>query len=465
MSTDCLQELENALGRAALVRDEDRALYDVDWRGHLHGRSLAVVCPSRVEDVGETIRIARRHRVSIVPQGGNTGLAGGATPDSTGRQLVLCTRRLNRIRGVDLLGNFITVDAGCILQNVQDAAQNHDRLFPLSLAAQGSCTIGGNLATNAGGNAVLRYGNMRELCVGIEAVDAHGRLIGDLKCVRKNNTGYSLRDLLIGSEGTLGIITGAALRLFPRPFAYATALVKCADIDHALQVLGILRAHCADFLSSVEWMSNGSLSNVSKQFPDTRMPPGFDESCLCLIELSGSTPPGLLDDILASALDQAITSGFAADAALASNLAERDAFWALRERLPLAEARCRSLKHDVSLPAGNMSEFVAHLEGYLSSMTLRCAWAGFGHLGDGNLHANVLIPDAMPDALCDRIDEFVYSEVLRLEGSISAEHGIGSRKNDLLHRALDVASLQAMQAVKNALDPHNLFNPGKLLFN
>lgn len=465
MSTDCLQELENALGRDAIVQDEHRAQYDSDWRGRLHGRSLAVICPARVDGVCETVRIARRHGVAIVAQGGNTGLAGGATPDSSGTQLVLCTRRLNRIRSVDLLGDFMTVDAGCILQNVQDVALRHDRLFPLSLAAEGSCTIGGNLATNAGGNAVLRYGNMRELCVGIEAVDANGQLIGELKCVRKNNTGYSLRDLLIGSEGTLAIITGAVLRIFPRPSAHATALVKCDDIACALQLLGVLRAHCADFLSGAEWMSNGSLTNVLTQLPDTKMPPGFNKASLCLIELSGSTPAGVLDDMLAHALERAIESGFATDAVLASNLAERDAFWNLRERLPLAEARCRSLKHDVSLPAAHMNEFVVRLEDYLSSLAAHCTWAGFGHMGDGNLHANVLIPDTLPDAMCERIDEFVYSEVMRLEGSISAEHGIGSQKNVLLRSALDAASLQAMQAVKQALDPHMLFNPGKLIFN
>jgi FAD/FMN-containing dehydrogenase len=465
MSTDCLQELETALGRDAIVRDKNRAQYDSDWRGRLHGRSLAVVCPARIEEVCETVRIAGRHGVAVVPQGGNTGLSGGATPDSSGTQLVLCTRRLNRIRSVDLLGNFMTVDAGCILQNVQDAALRHDRFFPLSLAAQGSCTIGGNLATNAGGNAVLRYGNVRELCVGIEAVDAYGRLVGELKCVRKNNAGYSLRDLLIGSEGTLAIITGAVLRVFPRPFAHATALVKCDDIARALQLLGVLRTRCADFLSGAEWMSNGSLANVLAQFPDTKMPTGFHEASLCLVELSGSTSASVLDDMLAGALAHAIESGVAADAALASNLTERNAFWTLRERLPLAEARCRSLKHDISLPAAHLNEFVTHLEAWLSSLTTPCRWAGFGHLGDGNLHANVLIPDVTPDTICERIDEFVYSEVMRLDGSVSAEHGIGSQKNDLLHRALDAASLKAMQAVKQALDPHGLFNPGKLLFN
>jgi FAD/FMN-containing dehydrogenase len=465
MSNQCLQELEHALGTAAIVSDADRAQYDTDWRGLIHGRSLAVVCPSRVEDVCATVRIARRHRVAIVTQGGNTGLAGGAAPDASGTQLILSTRRLNRIRSVDLTGNFLTVDAGCILQTVQDVAQRHDRLFPLSLAAQGSCTIGGNLATNAGGNAVLRYGNMRELCVGIEAVDAHGNLIGDLKRMRKNNSGYSLRDLLIGSEGTLGVITGAVLRLFPRPTSYATALVKCADIASALRLLDVLRAQCADLASAFEWMSRGAVSHALMQFADTRLPTGFADSCLCLIELSASMRAGLLDDLLGDALAQALEAGIADDAALATNLGERDAFWRLRERLPLAQARGRSLKHDVSLPAECMAEFVARVEAFVSKRTLPCAWAGFGHLGDGNLHANVLIPDTAPADLCDCIHDFIYGEALRLQGSISAEHGIGSQKRDLLQSALNAASIEAMQAVKRALDPDDLFNPGKLFFN
>jgi FAD/FMN-containing dehydrogenase len=439
-----------------------------DWRGRFTGKAAAVLRPGTVEQVAALVRACAEHRVALVPQGGNTGLVLGSVPDASGKQVVLSVARLNAIRQVDPVNRTMTVDAGCILQQVQDAAAAAGCLFPLSLAAEGSCTIGGNLSTNAGGTAVLRYGNTRELCLGLEVVTPQGDIWSGLRGLRKDNTGYDLRDLFIGAEGTLGIITGAVLKLYPQPKASITALAALPSPAHALQLLTLMQDHCGSSLTGFELMSQYCLDLVSRQFPQLPKPFPQAHPQYVLMELSSSESEqhavGLLEQSIGAALERNVIT----DAVVATSVAQSAGLWQLREHIPLAQAKAgKNIKHDISLPVSRIADFIAVTGPQLDAAFPGCQLVCFGHLGDGNLHYNVAPPDGISNedflANQDKVNRVVHDSVVAFGGSISAEHGIGALKRDELAHYKSAIELNMMRAIKAALDPLGMMNPGKIL--
>jgi FAD/FMN-containing dehydrogenase len=381
---------------------------------------------------------------------------------------VLSLVRLNRIRGIDADNLTLTAEAGCVLQAVQEAAAKQGLLFPLSLAAEGSCTIGGNLATNAGGTQVLRYGNARELCLGLEVITPKGELWDGLSGLRKNNAGYDLRDLFIGSEGTLGVITAATLKLFPRPAAVLTALAACPDIDAAVGLLNLARTRLGPGLTAFELMERFALGLVERHFPQLPHPlPGAPWTVL--LELSGAEPEAVEQARLSALLEAAMASGLVNDAALASTLAQSKALWQLREAIPPAQSQeGLNIKHDIALPVSAIPAFVKHMAKLLAQATPGARVVCFGHLGDGNLHYNLQAPEGVApvDFLARNegpVNALVYDEVLKRAGSLSAEHGIGALKRDELARRGNPVALGMMRAIKRAIDPDGLMNPGRVL--
>jgi FAD/FMN-containing dehydrogenase len=451
-----------------LTLEADVAPYLTDWRGRFTGRALAVLRPADPAQVAGLVRLCAAHRVPVVPQGGRTGLVIGGVPDDSGRAVVLSLRRLNRIRAVDSINRTMTVDAGCILHDIQQAAASQGMLFPLSLAAEGSCTIGGNLSTNAGGTGVLRYGNTRELCLGLEVVTAHGELWDGLRGLRKDNTGYDLRDLYIGAEGTLGVITGAVLKLFPQPKAGITALVALASCRDALELLNLAQDTAGPNLTGYELMSDVCLRLVAKHFPALPQPFPDTHTQYALLELSSHESEQHAVRLLEETIESALEAGLAQDAVVATSIAQSRALWAIREHIPLAQAADgKNIKHDISVPISRIAEFVEATDALLAR-----AWPGvqvvcFGHLGDGNLHYNIAPPDGTPHeaflAYQGDINRIVHDRVAAFAGSISAEHGIGALKRDELPRYKAQVELDLMRAIKAALDPLGIMNPGKIL--
>ncbi len=414
------------------------------------------------------VRLCAAHGVSLVPQGGNTGLVGGSTPDDSGRQLVLSLGRMNRVRAIDAANLTMTAEAGCVLQAVQNAAADAGLLFPLSLAAEGSCTIGGNLASNAGGTQVLRYGNARELCLGLEVVTARGEIWRGLSGLRKDNTGYDLRDLFIGSEGTLGIITAATLKLYPQPLAQMTALAACPTLAAAVDLLGLARARTGSGLTGFEVMNAFSLGLVRKHFAHLRQP--LDASpWTVLLEISDGESEAHARALFEGLLETALESGLVTDAAIAESQAQSNALWHLRESIPLAQSEeGLNIKHDIALPVSAIPAFVDETEALLAERFPGVRMVDFGHLGDGNLHYNVQAPEgtAAAEFLAAHeaaINTIVYDQVGRHGGSISAEHGIGRLKREELAERKSPVALGLMRAIKKALDPQGLFNPGRVL--
>ena len=464
-----LDELRALLGPENVLVEPGRvAPYLVDWRGRYTGRARAVVRPGSTADVVAIVRSCAHARVPIVPQGGNTGLVGGGTPDDSGNALVVSLQRMNRVRAVDTDNDTITVEAGCILQSVQETALANQRLFPLSLAAEGSCTIGGNLATNAGGTQVLRYGNTRDLTLGLEAVLADGSVCDGLRGLRKDNTGYDLRNLLIGSEGTLGLITAATLKLFPLPRAQVTALAALPTLEAAVGLLNRARATAGAGLTAFEVMSAVCLQRAVRELPRLRMPLPFAQPWFALLELSDHESEAHARSMLEALLEAAIEGGGVADAAIAQSLADSKAMWALREGIPEAHAKGGgNVKHDIALPVSAIAEFVASTN---AALRQRFEWiqpSVFGHLGDGNLHYNMATHDGVPVARAferqHEINRIVHDAVAARGGSISAEHGVGQLKREDLPRYKSPGEIAAMRAIKQALDPHGLMNPGKVL--
>jgi FAD/FMN-containing dehydrogenase len=463
-----LEALKGELGTAHVLTDGDLGAYEVDWRKRYRGRALAVVRPGSPAEVAAVVRACAAHGVSVVPQGGNTGLVGGSVPDGSGKQLVLSLTRMNRVRAVDAANLTMTVDAGCILQHVQEAAAAEGLLFPLSLAAEGSCSIGGNLATNAGGTQVLRYGNARELCLGLEVVTAEGELWDGLAGLRKDNTGYDLRDLFIGSEGTLGVITGATLKLFPQPAAITTALAALPTLDAAVSLLQLAQARLGPGLTGFELMGDFALQLVRKHFPQVPQPlPAAPWTVL--LEQSDSESESHAQTLFESLLESALARGWVKDAAVASSIEQSKAMWHLRELIPLAQSQeGLNIKHDIALPVSRVVEFVASTDAALQRLCPGIRMVNFGHLGDGNLHYNVQAPvGVLPaDFLRDReagVNALVYDAVMDCGGSISAEHGVGELKREELVRRKPVVALKMMHAIKRALDPHGRLNPGRVL--
>jgi FAD/FMN-containing dehydrogenase len=415
--------------------------------------------------VAEVVRLCTQAGVAVVPQGGNTGLCGGATPING--EVVVSLTRLNRVRGIDVANNTITVEAGCTLAAVQDAAATADRLFPLSLAAEGSATIGGNLSTNAGGVQVLRYGNARELCLGLEVVLPDGRIWNGLRGLRKDNTGYDLKHLFIGAEGTLGLITAAVLKLYSRPHCVATAWAGVPTPAGAVALLTRLRERIGGRITAFELVSRPSLDLVLKNIPHSRDPLAGQYPWQVLIELA-DTMESQLDPALQEVLVEAIEAGEAGDAALARNEEQAHAFWRLRENISEAQKiEGVSIKHDISLPVSRIPEFIEACDAALAAAFPGLRIVCFGHLGDGNLHYNQSKPAAQDNAAfiaqSDRVNRIVHDFVAALGGSISAEHGLGQLKRDEILRYKGQVEMDLMRAVKKALDPAGLMNPGKVL--
>ena len=446
----------------------DMAPFLTDWRGRFTGKAAAVLRPRTVEQVAALVRACAEHRVALVPQGGNTGLVLGSVPDASGTAVVLSLARLNTIRQIDTVNRTMTVDAGCILQQIQQAAAAEGCLFPLSLAAEGSCTIGGNLSTNAGGTAVLRYGNTRELCLGLEVVTPQGEIWSGLRGLRKDNTGYDLRDLFIGAEGTLGIITGAVLKLYPQPKASITALAAVPSPAAAQQLLVLMQDHCGASLTGFELMSQFCLDLVAREFPQLPKPFAAPHPQYVLLELSSSESEAHAVGLLERSINAALERDIIADAVVATSVAQSAGLWQLREHIPLAQAKAgKNIKHDISLPVSRIADFIAATGPQLEAAFPGCQLVCFGHLGDGNLHYNVAPPAGISNeaflANQDKVNRVVHDSVVAFGGSISAEHGIGALKRDELAHYKSAVELNMMRAIKAALDPLGIMNPGKVI--
>jgi FAD/FMN-containing dehydrogenase len=466
-----LQSLETSLDPACIVTDPTAmAPYLSDWRGRRNGKARAVLRPRTVDQVSEIMRWATATRTSVVPQGGNTGLSGGATPDGNGDAVVLSLGRLNRIRSIDPVGNTIVADAGCILADVQRAATGADRLFPLSLGSEGSCQVGGIVATNAGGINVIRYGTVRDLTLGLEFVRADGAVIHGLKSLRKDNAGYALRDMLIGSEGTLGIVTAAAFKLFARPRVSATALCGLANPAAALRLLGLLRSTAGERISSFEVMCDAEMGLTLDLVPGTTLPLGARHPWYGFIEIADSDPLAPVERSLTDVLGRALEDGVLADAVVAQSEAQAKAIWALRFAVSEANRLAgASISHDTSVATADVP---ALIEAVLQASATRFPAARplfVGHLGDGNIHVNLLFPRAdypAADALAataGAVNDCIFEIVTKLGGSITAEHGIGRSLVGALARTAQPEALELMRSVKLAFDPLGILNPGAVL--
>lgn len=459
---------------AAIVGDEhvltgveDTAPHLVDWRGRYHGNARCVVCPATTEDVSAVVRACAQAGVAMVPQGGNTSLCGAGIPDESGEAVLISLSRLNRIRAIDSANNTIIIEAGCVLQTLQEAAAQAGRLFPLSLAAEGSCQIGGNLSTNAGGVHVMRYGNMRELALGLEVVLPSGEVWNGLRGLRKDNSGYDLKQLFIGAEGTLGIITAAVLKLFPLPQSVATAWMTIASPLAAVRLLGELQAAFGADLNACELVSDSALGLVLKNIPGAVAPLSRSPWHL-LVEVSGESEEGILQAALEGFLEQALRVGAISDAVLAQNSAQARRLWALRENISEAQKiEGLSIKHDLSVPISYIGEFLERADTALKQAFPRYRIVAFGHVGDGNLHYNQSKPEEMDDdafiSVQAQINRIVHDIVHDLGGSISAEHGLGQLKREEILRYKSPLEMEMMRAVKRAFDPHGLMNPGKVI--
>ncbi len=466
---DLMPRLTAIVGASGIVTGaSDMAPYLADWRDLYKGSAIAVVRPATTAEVAAVVCLCAETRTPIVPQGGNTGMCGAATPDTAGNAVVIALGRMNKIVDVNALNNTMTVEAGCILANIQAAAADVDRLFPLSLGAEGSCVIGGNISTNAGGINVLRYGNTRDLVLGLEAVLPNGRVWNGLRGLRKDNTGYDLKHLFIGAEGTLGIITQAVLKLFPRPHGNVTAFAGIAEPAHAVELLALLRARCGDTISAFELISRNCLEMVIRRIPGTRDPLEAAYPWYVLTELTDAQDGSVLRASVELALTAGIERDLVKDVAIAETAAQGKALWRMRESIPDA-AKVEGLvyRHDIAVTVSRIPEFIqtasAALEEAFPGVRIIC----FGHLGDGNLHFNAFVPgrersDSVARTMTD-VNRLVHDIVQTFGGSISAEHGIGQSKRDELAHYKSATELDLMRTVKQALDPHNLMNPGKVL--
>jgi len=469
LSEALVQALEQVVGQAGLIQDAERMQsYLSDWRNAYRGNAALVVRPACTAEAAEVVRLCREAGVSLVPQGGNTGLCGGSIPDASGTQVVLSLTRMTAIRAIDPANETITVEAGVILKRLQEAAAEVGRLFPLSLGAEGSCTVGGNLATNAGGTAVLRYGNMRDLTLGLEVVLADGRIWEGLRGLRKDNTGYDLKHLFIGSEGTLGIITAAVLKMFPAVRSLTTAWVALASPQAAVDLIGRMRTLCGDRLTGFELMSRQSVEFVLRHVSGCNDPFNDVHPWYVLIELSDTLVDAPLAQMLESGLGEALEQGDALDAVVASNETQVAALWALREGISEAQNHeGPSLKHDISVPVSSIPAFIEATDRKLLEHFPGVRIVAYGHVGDGNLHYNISKPvgaeDAPFKAQAEAIMHVIYDATVAFAGSISAEHGLGQAKRDAAQRYKSPLELELMRTLKQALDPAGLMNPGKLL--
>jgi len=468
-SPDILARLIAVVGaRNALTEEADIAPYMEEWRGLYHGRTPLLLKPGSTAEVSEILKIANEAGVAVVPQGGNTGLVGGQIPMTAGHEIVLNLSRMNRVRVIDPANNTLTIEAGATLAQAQEAAAQADRLFPLSLSAEGSCQIGGNLATNAGGIHVLAFGNARALTLGLEVVLADGRVWNGLRGLRKDNTGYDLRDLFIGSEGTLGIITAAVLRLFPRPAEQTAAFVALDTLEDVARLFEIAQAHAGRALTAFEFIPRVALDFLARHMPEVRDPLKARYPWYVLMEVSGARADGGAETLMQALLEEAFAAEVVTDGAVAASLAQAQAFWDLRERLSeVQKYEGGSIKCDVSVPLSAVPEFVARANAEVQRIVPGARPFPFGHFGDGNVHYNISQPEGMDkDAYLARWDDIagaVYGLAVEMGGSISAEHGIGRMKRDLLPAVKDDTEMALMRTLKDALDPNGILNPGKVV--
>jgi len=478
LSADLLERLREVVGDAGLVTDPDSLVpFLSEQRGNYRGAASLCICPATTLETSTVVRLLYEAGVAMVPQGGNTGLCGGAVPAESGNEVLISLRRMKRVRAVDARNFTITVEAGCVLAEVQAAAAAADRLFPLSLAAEGSCQIGGNLSTNAGGTQVLRYGNARDLVLGLEVVLPDGRILDMLRGLRKDNTGYDLKHLFCGAEGTLGIITAAVLKLYPRPRAQVTALLAAADLGAAIELLGRAREETGDAVTAFEFISQRALDFVLHHIPGTRAPLAQPEpgGCYVLLEatstaepIPGERPGRELVERVEALLERASEEGLIHDAALAQTPNQSAELWRLRETIPEAQKpEGASLKHDVSVPVSRVAEFVAEATRRVEAALPGVRVCAFGHIGDGNIHFNLSQPVGAERAAFlnerERIARIVDDLVVSMDGSFSAEHGIGKLKRQELVEYRSAVEVDVMRRIKAALDPKGLMNPGKVV--
>jgi FAD/FMN-containing dehydrogenase len=469
-----LSGLERILGAQGILTDTspgahaDLEPYVTDQRRLYHGRALAVALPRSVAQVCELLAFCNRHRIGVVPQGGNTGYCGGATPDESGRQIVVALARLAGIRRLDPLDDSIVAESGCVLADIQRAADEAQRLFPLSLGSEGTCQIGGNLSTNAGGIHVLRYGMMRDLVLGLEVALADGRLLSSLGTLRKDNTGYDLKALFLGAEGTLGIITAASLKLFPKLRAIATAFVAVPDPRAAVALLARLRERSGERLSSFELIPRIAVELTTRHIPGVRDPLGVRHAWYALCELTSARADEPLDEQLEESLAGALEEKLVLDAAVARSERDRAAFWKLRESIPEAQRLDgASLKHDISVPVAKVPEFIEQASDWVAAHVPEGLLVAYGHAGDGNLHFNLNQARATDRAAFlareEPVKRVIHDMVRDFGGSFSAEHGIGRLKVAELERYASPVELDLMRTIKRALDPNGILNPGKVL--
>ncbi|MFT5390512.1 MAG: FAD/FMN-containing dehydrogenase [Gammaproteobacteria bacterium] len=469
VARELLDAVRNVVGPAGLLTDiEDMAPYLEDQRGLYVSKAPFVVRPANTEEVSEVVKLCARAGVGIVPQGGNTGLVGGSVPDDSGRQIVLSLARMNRVRDLDRLNFTAVIEAGCVLTRVQEAADEAQLLFPLSLASEGSCQLGGNLSTNAGGTAVLRYGNARDLVLGLEVVLANGEIWNGLRTLRKDNTGYDLKHLFLGSEGTLGIITAAAIKLFPRPAERCTAIAAVESPAAATALLGWLRDAHGDAVTTYEYMQRLCIDMVLEQIPGTRDPLQQRYEHYLLVEVGAPGADTGIGERFEQTLAGAFDKGWVLDASVAASGTQREEFWRLRESIPEATKLAGAgIKHDIAVALTDVSAFIDRGSAAVRNVLPSAKLIVFGHLGDGNLHFNLNQPDDMsaPDFLghSAAVSEVVHDLAVEFSGSFSAEHGVGRVKRNAVERYKSPVEIELMRSVKRALDPQGLLNPGKVL--
>ena len=477
MSAEIIAALHAIVGDAGLkTGDTDTESFLTDWHGQYRGRSLAVVMPETTEQVSQVMALADAHDIVVVPQGGNTGFMGGATPDDAGNSILLSLRRMNRIREIDATNMSMTVEAGCVLQTLHDTTEKQGLYFPLNLAAKGSCTIGGNLGTNAGGLNVVRYGTTRELTLGVEVVLMGGRVLNLLGGLRKDNTGYDLRHLFVGSEGTLGVITAATMKLFPQPVARATSFAEVRDVSAAVELLHRLQAASGGGVEAFELIPADILHVVFHHFPEIPQPLATRGAMNVLMEIGSSNPAsGIADDsgetplqtIMQETLATAFEDGLVIDATIAASEAQRKALWDVRENAPESHKRSRGVaRSDISLAQSSLAPFYKDMVAAVKAVDPTIRICGYGHLGDGNLHFNLVADERSNsefDSKKDQLYELIYEHVAKYNGSISAEHGIGQTKRAQLAKVKAPEVLDVMRAIKASIDPKNLMNPGKVI--
>lgn len=477
MSAELINALHAIVGDAGLkTGDGDTASFLTDWHGQYQGQAVAVVMPDSTEQVSAVMALADTHDVVVVPQGGNTGFMGGATPDSRGRTILLSLRRMNRIREIDATNMSMTVEAGCVLQTLHEATEREGLYFPLNLAAKGSCTIGGNLGTNAGGLNVVRYGTTRELTLGVEVVLMGGRVLNLLSGLRKDNTGYDLRHLFVGSEGTLGVITAATMKLFPQPVARATAFAEVRDVAAAVDLLHRLQAASGGGVEAFELIPADILHVVFHHFPEIPQPLATRGAMNVLMEIGSSNPAsGLANDsgetplqvIIQDTLASAFEDGLVLDATIAASETQRRSLWDVREMAPESHKRSKGVaRSDISLSQSALAPFYAEMVDGVKAIDPNLLICGYGHLGDGNLHFNIVADERSNsdfEAKKDQLYSLIYEKVAKHNGSISAEHGIGQTKRAQLAKVKQPEVLDVMRAIKASIDPKNLMNPGKVI--